>query len=324
MLSRIQNLFRIDSVDPESRNRVLLIGGLVLVVAFALGLIAYGYYVDRVKPNTETVFTVGERKFSYSYLQDRVEAAYTQSRFDTSNFTVSLGQLVADIENEELTRLIAKEDSVTATDEEVDAAMKDDLGLSPEASQITLASALRSRLKTTGLSLGQYEEMIKASALKQKLTDQIQAGLPSELEQVELNVILVDTDAAAVQARQRIVDGEDFGEVAKDVSQHTSASDGGALGWTPKDLLVDQLADAAFSQEIGALSDIIETDNGFYIIRVDGKETRELEETTKVRLARSKFADRLQAATDQYEIQNLVTVGQAQRIADHLQKVSVG
>jgi parvulin-like peptidyl-prolyl isomerase len=144
------------------------------------------------------------------------------------------------------------------------------------------------------------------------------------MEEVQLNLILAQTDSTAAAARDRIVNGEDFGEVAKEVSKHSSASQGGAIGWTPHDLLVNPLADAAFNQEIGKVSDVIETDNGFYIIRIDGKETRQLEDTTKLSLTKAYFGDKLEAASNTYELQNLVTVGQAQRIASHLQQASGG
>ena len=323
-MSRIQNLFSTGHVDPESRNRVLLISSIVLVVAVSFALIAVGYYVDRIAPNNDTVFTVGGRKFSYSYLQDRIDAAYVQGQIDTSNLTNSIATVVSNIQNEELTRLIARDEGVTISDAELDDGMRKDLGVSPDASRNVFATELQNHLKQVGLSLDQYKEIIKVNVIQQKMVDQLEAGIPDEMEEVQLNLILVKTDAEAAQARDRIVNGEDFGEVAKDVSQHSSAQQGGAIGWTPHDLLVAPLADDAFNLEVGKLSDVIQTDNGYYLLRIDGKETRQLEDTTKLSLAKAYFGDKLEAASNTYELQNLVTVGQAQRIASHLQQVSGG
>jgi parvulin-like peptidyl-prolyl isomerase len=291
---------------------------MVSVVALALGLIAVGYYVDRVAPRGDTVFTVGDRKFSYAYLEDRVDAANAQGTFVLSDVVFGIGQVVADIQNEELIRLIAAEDGVSITQEELEQGMRDDAGVPPDTDRNAFASALRDRLLRIDLSLERYEELIEARVLQQKLEDNIVAGLPAEMEQVDLSLILVDTDAQAAMARQRLMDGEAFEDVASEVSQHSSASDGGVLGWTPKELLVPDIADAVFAVEPGTTSDVIETEDGFYIVMVDGKEVRELEEATRTRLATSMFNERLEEASNQYDLQNLVTVEQAQRIADHL------
>jgi parvulin-like peptidyl-prolyl isomerase len=321
-LNRIKDLFRIDEVDPESRNRVMLIGGISALVLLALGLIAAGYYIDRIKPRGETVFTVGDRKFSYAYLEDRVDAAYADGTFNTSNVQLGIATIVSDIQNEELVRLIAKEDGVTLSPEELDAAIRADAGVPDTSSNDVMARILRSHLQTLGLSLGRYEEMITARALQQKLTDNIKAGLPAEMEEVNLSVILVTTDADAATALQRIRNGEDFGAVAKDVSKHSSAADGGALGWVPADLLVPELADAAFALEPGSVSDVIESTHGFYVAKSDGKEVRELDDTTKTSLARADFGKRLEDESNKYELQNLLTTQQAQQLANHLQSAS--
>ena len=95
-----------------------------------------------------------------------------------------------------------------------------------------------------------------------------------------------------------------------------------AIAWAARGVewseVLPALADAVFDVEPGNLSDIIETEDGFYLVQVHGKETRELEEATRLRLATSMFNERLEEAATQHELQNLVTVEQAQRIADHL------
>lgn len=318
-MSRLQNLFRTDEVDPEARNRVLLITGIVAVVAFSLVLIGYGYYVDRIEPRNDTVFTVGERNFSYAYLEDRIDAAVAEGTFNTSNIQFGIAQMVSDIQNEELTRRIAAEAGITISGEELDTGMRADVGVPPDAGQNIFAAALRDHLQTLGLSLDRYEEKLEASLLEDKLTEQIASEQPAELEQVELNILVVDTNEAATAAKQRITDGEDFGEVAKEVSLHSSASNGGAIGWTPKELLSDDLAEPVFALQPDQVSDVIPTANGFYIVKVGGKETRPVDEGMRSNLARTEFGKRLEAASEEYTLENLVTVEQAQRIANHIQ-----
>ena len=69
--------------------------------------------------------------------------------------------------------------------------------------------------------------------------------------------------------RQRVVDGEDFAEVAKEVSEAGTAAEGGLLGEKLKGDLADHLAGPAFEIPVGSVSEVIETSYGFHILKVD-------------------------------------------------------
>ena len=73
-------------------------------------------------------------------------------------------------------------------------------------------------------------------------------------------------DAAAIHAR--LVAGADFAAEAKLHSQGTQALQGGDYGWLARSVLRKELADAAFSLPRGGLSDVIETDDALFILRV--------------------------------------------------------
>lgn len=85
-----------------------------------------------------------------------------------------------------------------------------------------------------------------------------------------------DPEAAKAEARkrveaalERINKGEDFGDVAKDVSDDTSASRGGDLGCVTKGQMVKPFEDAAFALEPGKVSAIVETEYGFHVIKLE-------------------------------------------------------
>ena len=66
--------------------------------------------------------------------------------------------------------------------------------------------------------------------------------------------------------------GEDFAELAKQYSDDGSASNGGSLGTFAKDgQMVAEFETAAFALEAGEISDIVETQFGFHIIKVTEK-----------------------------------------------------
>ena len=103
-------------------------------------------------------------------------------------------------------------------------------------------------------------------------------------EQVKASHILirVQEDAAKEdrdKAREKIDDlrkragsGEDFGDLAKENSEDGSASNGGDLGFFGKGMMVPSFEEVAFSLEKGKISDVIETQFGYHIIKVTDKQ----------------------------------------------------
>jgi peptidyl-prolyl cis-trans isomerase C len=75
----------------------------------------------------------------------------------------------------------------------------------------------------------------------------------------------------AEAARQRVVAGEDFATVAREVSEGNEASNGGDMGFFAQDSMMPALTNVAFALEIGKISDIIETQFGFHILKVEEK-----------------------------------------------------
>lgn len=68
--------------------------------------------------------------------------------------------------------------------------------------------------------------------------------------------------------RQRILDGEDFAELASKFSDDGSARGGGDLGWARRGKYVPEFEAAAFKLEKEELSPVIESEFGFHIIQM--------------------------------------------------------
>lgn len=73
----------------------------------------------------------------------------------------------------------------------------------------------------------------------------------------------------ARKAMDRVMAGEDFAEVAKDVSEGPSAPAGGQLGIFGKGEMVPEFEEAAFSAEVGVPVGPVRSPFGWHIIRVD-------------------------------------------------------
>lgn len=73
----------------------------------------------------------------------------------------------------------------------------------------------------------------------------------------------------ASELRQRIVDGEDFADIAAEYSDDLSnAGDGGNLDWFGRGMMVPEFEEAAFSLELNQVSEPVETDFGVHLIEV--------------------------------------------------------
>jgi len=122
-----------------------------------------------------------------------------------------------------------------------------------------------------------FREYVTALLLNQKMYDYVTKDIPRDQEMVWARHILVATEEEAQTVLNRLNAGEDFAAVAAEVSTDTSNSaSGGDLGWFTRGQMVPAFEDAAFSLEIGKLSDPIKTDYGYHIIQVLGREVRTL------------------------------------------------
>jgi peptidyl-prolyl cis-trans isomerase C len=73
----------------------------------------------------------------------------------------------------------------------------------------------------------------------------------------------------AEKIRKDIIDGKDFAEMAKEYSEDGKAPVGGDLGYIRRGYMPSEFDTVAFTLENGAVSDIVETEYGYHIIKVD-------------------------------------------------------
>jgi len=100
-------------------------------------------------------------------------------------------------------------------------------------------------------------------------------------EQVHARHILVKVDPQADQAtkdaakkkiegvQKEVKGGADFGELAKNNSDCPSKQNGGDLGSFSRGQMVKPFEDVAFAMKPGSISDVVETQFGYHIIKVE-------------------------------------------------------
>ncbi len=73
--------------------------------------------------------------------------------------------------------------------------------------------------------------------------------------------------------RQKLMDGSDFADLAAAHSDCPSGRrTGGSLGWFSKGMMVPAFDEAVFALEVGDISDVVETDFGFHLIKKLGED----------------------------------------------------
>jgi len=115
-----------------------------------------------------------------------------------------------------------------------------------------------------------YTEQAFWSALKRGaesawMRDKIVTALPSTVEQVHVQQILLYNEGTAQSFLAQLNGGADFDELALEADPLTR----GDLGWVPRGYLLDaKFEEIAFALAVGEHSDVITTDVGFHILRV--------------------------------------------------------
>jgi len=94
-------------------------------------------------------------------------------------------------------------------------------------------------------------------------------------QEIHARHILVATEEEAKEVAERLKKGEDFATVAKEKSKDASA-EAGDLGFFGRGQMLKPFEDAAFALKEGEISDPVQTQFGWHIIKVEEKRTRPL------------------------------------------------
>lgn len=116
-------------------------------------------------------------------------------------------------------------------------------------------------------------------------------------EQVEARHILVEDEKTANEIVQKLEDGEDFAELAKEYStDEGSGALGGDLGFFTRGRMVPEFEEKAFSLKVGEISEPVKSEYGYHIIEVlDKKEAKDaVFEDHVVEIREKLFEDKMQ------------------------------
>lgn len=122
----------------------------------------------------------------------------------------------------------------------------------------------------------QDEYRLPAQVTAQHILFKTQGKTPEQVEEIRKKA----TDVLA-----RAKKGEDFSRLAMQFSEDTSASQGGNLGTFGRGAMVPEFEQAAFNLGVGAISDLVTTQFGFHIVKVNAKQEEKVRTFDEVKEA---------------------------------------
>lgn len=157
----------------------------------------------------------------------------------------------------------------------------------------------------TQLKPAEYRYFFETLYLREKLLEVITADVKPLEEQIWIQHILVDSEELANLILARLADGEDWGQLAAQYSTDASnAQNGGDLGWNGRNAgFVPEFTEAAFALQQAKVSAPVQTQFGWHIIRVLGREMRPIDDQRYSQLKDEAFSAWLEGIRAEADIE---------------------
>ncbi len=222
--------------------------------------------------------------------------------------------------------LEAKKNDLSVTDKEIEAEYEDYASMyGGEEALLEMISSynmelddVKKDIETYLLTLEVMEDYIGITDDEIKTYFEENKATYGEAAQVEASHILVEDKETAQEVIDKLNAGEDFAALAAEYSTDTSNNeDGGYLGYFGTGEMAEAFETAAFALDINTISEPVETEYGFHVIKVtDKNEEKEavyddVKDTAYQDLLDSKVNEQystwLAEKMDEYEIVNKLT-----------------
>lgn len=242
----------------ENKKLVFVIGVLILAI---------GVFLSLALSKDKAIAKINGDSISKDELYDVMVEQYGASTVD---------QLIAD----KIVASEAKKQKITISDEELTKEvdkLKESYGGEEVFNQVlasnnTTGDVLKEDLKNYLTMRKLIEPQIKITDEELKTYFDENKDSLGEAEQVKASHILVEDEATAKEIKQKLADGADFAELAKEYStDEGSKENGGELGFFPRGTMVTEFEDVAFSLPINEISEPVKSDYGYHIIKVEEK-----------------------------------------------------
>ena len=197
----------------------------------------------------------------------------------------------------------AEREGIKVTSDQLNAQLADMIQLSGGVDK------LNEYLTKNQLSLADLCGQIRSHMLGEAMLNRVTAALPTNVPQVHARHILIATAQQAQAVRQQLTQGKDFAELAKQYSvDEATKVNGGDLGWFPKGVMDPQFETVAFQLRASETSQVVQTQFGYHIIKVEEKQDSRPLPPELIQNARQQaFLAWLQAVRETLKIERLIT-----------------
>jgi len=231
--------------DQRGRRTGFIIASVVIVLI--LVIIGVFYYLNNVAPLRRTVITVDDTSIRMDYFLKRARLGNVEPM-----------ELLGLLAKEQLIKLEAPRYGIGVHPEGINQALRMIArGESESISESEFKAWYRQQLNDSKLSDSEFRDLIATNILAASLHSYLAERVPTVAEQVHLHVILLETYEDAVKTRARWEAGEDFDDLAREVSVYLPFGEqGGDLGWLSRSDLPSGLGSLAFDRlSTGNVSD---------------------------------------------------------------------
>jgi len=266
-----------------------------------------------ITPTTTVLARVnGEEITSDAYLTELTsQLHYVTNSYSVNWYDAEAIKLIPSFQDQVLQQMVqtqlalqlAKAENIEVTDDEV----KAEVASSEEQAMASgTYKTWEDALASMGLTEQTFSDQTKTYLIYNKLL--VAHGGPDTAEQVHAAHILVDTEETGNEVLAKLKDGQSFADLAKEYSTDTGSSEnGGDLGWFPKGAMVTEFEDAAFAMEPGETSGLVQTQYGYHIIQVLGKEVRALSDDMLDTVRQTNFQTWFEAELTKAKVETLAT-----------------
>ena len=270
-----------DTEQKGRRQRLIIASLVITVIAVVVGV---GYYLIYVAPFQQTTLVVDDVSINMRYFLKRTYLANQDPETMLWNLT-----------NELVIKQAAPQQpyNIKVTTEDIDEGL---MGIARGENETISDSEFREwyrqQLNESGLSDTEYRDLMYTTLLKVGLYMYLGEREPTETMHFYLHAIFLDSYEDALAIRARWEAGEDFADLAREVSTNAvSAENSGEIGWLAyKTLGDDTLKKTIIDLDVGEVSqpvaiDQTETETGevevtYALIMFSDKAIREMDEET--------------------------------------------
>jgi len=198
----------------------------------------------------------------------------------------------------------AKKLNIEASDVEIEARLRE------TEKRFSSRAMFEQAMTEQGVSIKELKRRYKEQIMVRKLIDQKIGSKvnisPSEMsdyyekhinefiqpEEISLKNILIrpkqgrdlkESERLAKDISARLKDGCDFAGLAREYSEGPNAQDGGSMGYVKKGDLLPDIEAVVFNLKAGEVSNVIQTNLGYHIFKVEDKRERRTREFAEVR-----------------------------------------